>query len=111
LLELHLKPFDAEDDVVGGGDEVVLGVAVHEQYAGAVHRDDLDDVVDEVIEDRLDGEVAGQRPGELDQDGSQPLLVHGPPHNSSPNRVAEGLERVSFRPPLYAGRRGDALRR
>jgi hypothetical protein len=67
FLQVHLQRFDVEDHVVRRGHEVMLGVADHQQDASAVDRDDFDDMVDEMIQDRLDREVARQRPCEVDQ--------------------------------------------
>jgi len=59
---------------------VMLGVAIHEQHASAVHRNDLDDVVNEVIEDRLDREIARQRAGKVHhQHRREPFFVHRAP--------------------------------
>ena len=78
FLKFHLQGFDAEDHVVGGGDEMVLAVAVHQQHPSAADRNDLHDPVGEMVEDLLDGEITGQSPRELHENRRQPLLIHHP---------------------------------
>ena len=93
LLQLHLERLDTEDDVVGGCYEMVLSVAIHQEHAGSVYRDHLDDVINEMVEDRLDGEVTGQGPGELDENRASRCSSTPHPHNPSAGLAAESPER------------------